>query len=357
MKELFKPHIESLNRVQTSLGRDCQDGIFLDRNERVVDFPDNLLKDLYNQLPKSVLRVYPETDSLYKTLSQFLGIDETQIFLTFGSTGGIKVLFETLTNPGDTVFTLYPTYPMYEIYSEIFQTKFNHIPIKDFRIDIGNLINNIDEKAKLVFIANPNLPVETYLTLQEIEYIAKKCEKTNTVLVVDEAYSLFGGDSVIDLIDKYKYLVVLRSFSKAFGLAGIRLGYMASKSENIEYLSKTRSLVETNGLSLAIADYILKNQDLTNNYVKSVKDGTQYLKKAFTKIGVQFHGGEFSNGMIVFLKSPKIANTLISELKKQKIYIRGGFSHPYDCCVRVTLGPIQIMEKLFNAFKKCLNEI
>ena len=134
MKGLFKPHLEKIKRVRTSLGRDCENGLILDRNERVTHFSSKMIKDLYSQFPASLIHTYPETSSLYQELSNYLELEENQIFLTFGSTGGIKVLYETLTNPGDKVFALSPTYPMYEVYSEIFQTIFKEIAIENFEV-------------------------------------------------------------------------------------------------------------------------------------------------------------------------------------------------------------------------------
>ena len=176
-------------------------------------------------------------------------------------------------------------------------------------------------------------------------------------MVIDEAYHLFGADSSIGLIQEYDNLVILRSFSKAYGLAGIRLGYMVSQERNIEYLSKTRSLVEASGTSMAIANYMLENPELVESYVNQVTEGARFLRESLTALGIRWHGGHVSNGILVFLPDNLAVNQCVEYLRDHKIYVRGDFGPPYDCCFRVTIGPKETMEKFSSSFRDWYSKV
>lgn len=339
-------------RYQTSLGRDLDHGLKLDRNEKVSNFSEDVIADIFKKFPPYSLNVSPESDVLYQKISQSLGIPKEKIYITNGITEGIKLLFETLTNPGENVIVLNPTYPMYSIYAQMYQTKYCKFGYKaDLSPDWESFYSNISNDTALVMIPNPNLPIESMFTLEEVRCIADKCKEHEAILVIDEAYHYFGAPTVLGLIDEYKNLVVMRTFSKAYGLAAIRLGFMASSAENIQYLSKTRSIVESNAFSMGIAEYLLDHPELMQNHVREVKKGSKYLQNELTKLCFRWHGGNFTNGMLVFLDNHDDANDLIENLKKRKIYIRGAFEPPYDSCVRVSIGPQKIMEIFIDALR------
>jgi len=357
MKKRFKPHLLKIVRKRTSVGRDLVNGLRLDRNERVINFDDSILNDIYKFLPKHIMTAYPDTESLYEELSKWLKINKEEIYITNAITEGIRIVFETLVNPFDKVVMLSPTYPMYEIYAKIYQASISPVKFSaDLTLDRKTLLDSIDKNTVLVCIPNPNLPVESMLTLDEIRQLAEKCKKCDTALVIDEAYAFFGSKSAMSLIKEYDNIIVFQTFSKAFGLAGVRLGYMVSNKENIEYLSKTRSLVESNGISMSIAEYMLKHPKIMQDYVRDVKDGYGYLKKELKKLGFRYFGGEFTNGILIFLNNKTDTENLISYLSSKKIYIRGSFEFPIENCVRLTLGPKAEMAKFIKALSDWKNQ-
>ena len=140
MRARFKSHLEKIQRARTSTGRDMLEGWCLDRNERVTEFPDEVLASLYRQLPKFVLNAYPDTEYFYNKLAKVLSVRGSNLFVTTGSTEGIKVLFEGLARRGDRVIALEPTYPMYKVYSDIYQTKYHAVPFSKNLTKFLNLI-------------------------------------------------------------------------------------------------------------------------------------------------------------------------------------------------------------------------
>ena len=352
-KRRFKQHLVDIKRVRTSVGRDLQKGLRLDRNERVTDFPQKIMKDLYKILPSYLLNAYPDVDRFYDTLSKWLKIPVEQLYVTNAITEGIRIVFETLVSKNDEVVIIEPTFPMYKIYGKIYQAKVKEVTFrKDFTLDVRSLCDAINERTSLVCIPNPNLPIESVLTLEEIRKVADKCRQCGTFLVIDEAYAFFGTKSAMPLLSKYDNIIIFQTFSKAFGLAGVRLGYMISTKENIEYLSKTRSLVESNALSMSIGEYMLKHPKIMYEYVTGLKQGKEYVQKRLSQLGIRWSGGNFSNGMLIFLNDKQQTQELLEALRKKKIYLRGSFEYPIENCVRLTLGPKPAMARFMREFEK-----
>ena len=355
MKDHFKDHINNMIRYQTSVGRDLDEGLRLDRNERVSNLSEETLADIFKQFKTYSLSASPEARPLYEKIAKSIGLPIEQVYVTCGITEGIRIVYELLTNPGDNVIVLDPTYPMYDVYSKAYQLDYRKFTFGDDLLpDMNSLYDQMDEKTKLVVIPNPNLPIESVFTVEDIRKMADRCRENGTILIVDEAYHFFGALSVLDLLKEYDNLIVMRTFSKAYGLAAIRLGFMVSTAENIEYLSKTRSLVESNTFSMGIAEYFLDHPQLRDEHVKEVRGGAQYMQDELTSLGLSWYGGNVTNGILIFLDNPQDSKEVVAFLKEKKIYIRGSFEAPFDSCIRVSIGPKEIMEQFIQTFKEWL---
>ncbi|WP_417454758.1 pyridoxal phosphate-dependent aminotransferase [Kiloniella sp.] len=355
MRSHFKPHIEEMRRYQTSSNRDIENGYRLDRNERVANMDHGLMTEFLSSLPDHILNVTPDIAPLYNKLAEFHNIGKEQIYVTQGITECINFLFATLCSPRENVIVLDPTYPMYSIYAEMYQVEYRKFTYnKEHDADWDTLYDQIDNKTTMVMIANPNLPIESSFTRKEIEKVLEHCSKRGIVVVIDEAYHYFGTDTVYDLTLKYDNLVVLRTFSKAWGLPAIRLGYAISHPDNINYLSKTRSLVETNAISMEAALFALNRPSIIDDHVNEAKAGCSLLKTELQKLGLEWHGGNFTNGLMIFLQNGTDSAELVKFMREKKIYIRGAFEPPYDSCVRVSLGHPEQMQPFVDTLKEWL---
>lgn len=343
-----------MKRYQTSLGRDLEKGIRLDRNEKVSDFSSEIMEEIYGIFKNYSLCASPESQPLYKKIAKTLNISDEYIFVTNGITEGIRILHDFCTLPGDNVVCLDPTYPMYWIYSEMYQVNFRKFIFdsKTLIPKMDTLYNQLDKNTRFVFIPNPNLPIENCFTINEIRDIAEKCRTNNTMLVIDEAYHYFGAPSVLELIHEFENLIVFRTFSKAYGLAGLRIGFMLSQPQNIKNISKSRSIVESNTFSMQIAEYFLEHSELRDRHIAEVKEGSIYLQNELSKLNIRWHGGKFTNGILIFLKNAESSKELVSYLMEKEIYIRGSFEPPFDSTIRVSIGSKKYMKKFINSFKK-----
>lgn len=349
-----KSFLREIKRIRVAEGRNLDKGLRLDRNEKVDIWPKDFLLDVFSSKPECFLSVYPEITSLYMKLSKYLHVNEEQIAITSGIDGVIKVLFEILTSPGDTVGVLWPTYAMYEVYSNMYQVNLFKIGYNtDFTINIDSLNECLGKQPTILFIPNPNQPIESAFSIDELEDIAQKAYDKNCLLAIDEAYFMFGCDTGLRLIKEYGNVVILRTFSKAFGVPSIRLGYFVTNEENMEVLSKTRFAHESNSLSIAVAEYLLDNIDIVGKSVERVIEGRAYIKDKLTELNIQTHGSK-GNFLLLDLQSNNKAKHIVSYLYDNFIYVKGPLPSPWDKYITISIGPKIEMQKLNDAFKIAL---
>ena len=349
---MLKKHIESLVRVQTSLNRNIEKGIILDRNERVDVFDNTTFKKIIKSISKYSLSATPDITSLYKQIAKYHEVKRNNIYITQGITECISHIIFSILNKRDETIILHPTYPMYEVLCKLHNVKYKLWKFnKEFKLDINDLKKLITEKTKILFLVNPNLPIEYEFSEAYKKEIYKICKKKNILIVYDEAYYHFGSKSEIKKIKKYQNLIVMRTFSKAWGLSGIRLGYMISNSKLCNYISKCRSLVETNSMTYQVALWAIKNK-IFKDHVRQVKMGAKFIKNKLRSNGDVFHGGNRTNAFILRLPDVKSTESLRSFLSKRKIYIRNKFPTPIAQYVRISLCSPKKLSIFFKEYLK-----
>ena len=349
---MLKKHIESLNRVQTSLSRNIEKGIILDRNERVDVFDKNTFKKIINSISQYSLSATPDVTTLYEKIAKYHGLKKNNIYITQGITECMSHIIFSIIKKNDEVIILDPTYPMYKVLCKLHNAKYKLWKFnKELKLNIEDLKKLITKKTKILFMVNPNLPIEYEFSETYKNEIYKICKKRNILVVYDEAYYHFGSKSEIKKIKKHQNLIVMRTFSKAWGLSGIRLGYMVSNNKLCNYISKCRSLVETNSMTYQVALWAIKKK-IFKEHVKKVKMGAKFLKNKLKSIGDVFHGGNRTNAIILKLPDVKSTENLKKNLFRKKIYIRNNFGKPIENYVRVSLGSPKKLSVFFKEYLK-----
>lgn len=342
-------HLLKIQRMRVSEGRDLDNGLRLDRNERVSAWGKDFLTDIFSDKPDWFMSVYPEMDPLYQKLSIFLKINKENILLTSGIDGGIKTILEVCTNPGDLIGVLSPTYAMYKVYSNIFQLNLEEILYtKDLKTNFDLIYKFLETNPKILFIPNPNQPIEDTLNYKELSEICKFAESKKCLVVIDEAYHHFGAESALELVNQYQNVVVARTFSKAFGVPSIRLGFLVSSIENMNKLSKTRFAHESNTLSNAVACYLIDNFKKVETYIDEVIECRSLLKNDLKKLGINANGNT-GNYLLLDLGNPSVAYKFVNYLKNNKIYVKGPWKNEYDQFITITLGPYNKMKRFIKA--------
>ena len=242
---------------------------------------------------------------------------------------------------------------MVDVYAKIFGT--NQIKIeydKNLKLNYLKILKSINKNINMIMLANPNSPTGTIIDIDKIIQIIQKAKKNNCYVVIDEAYFGFYKKTFLHFVKKYNNLIILRTFSKAFGLAGIRAGYIVSNKELIKKLYSFRPMYEISSISCLIIEEILKRQNLVNNYIFSTRKGKKYLITELNKMGFG-HFATYSNFILVDFYKKNLVKKIYKNLSKKGILVRKAPDiQATRTCLRFTLGPTNYMKKLAENLKK-----
>ena len=294
--------------------------IVLSQNERNHKLPRKLFEKFINSIKQQDLFFYPNTNKVVNKIAKFNLLQPYNILLTPGSDIGIKTIFETFDIKGKNVITSNYFFGMYEVYSQLYQTKLKKAPYTNGKLNIRKIIKLIDKNTKFIILANPNSPVGDTYNENEIKLLLE----TGVHLIIDEAYiELSNVESFIKYINEYNNLTILRTFSKGYGAAGCRVGYLASNKDNIEYYSKFRLMYEISGISMKYVEFILDNHLY---YQKYFDDTLKGKKKFYTKLKEKNLQMIDSKSSWFFIKYSQLIEDMF---KKNKISVKV-VKHPYD---------------------------
>ncbi|MBI4439590.1 histidinol-phosphate transaminase [Candidatus Woesearchaeota archaeon] len=315
-----------------------------------LDFNENLYGATQKlnsiKLSPKYISVYPEYSSLLKKLSSYFKTGIENILPSNGADEGIKTVFDTFVDRDDEVIMVEPTFPMFRVYAQIAGAKIKSIPYgSDFSFPLKKALKEIKKSTKLVVIANPNNPTGTLLEKSGVIKILKKAK--NSAVLIDEAYADFSGVSCINLIKKYRTLIVVKSFSKVFGIAGVRLGTLLSDKHNISCMKNVRSPYSVNSLAVLIGSIALSDVGHARKYVLEVRKNKIMLVEFLRKRGIYVYGGH-ANFILAKFNNP---GKLYSCLKKKGILIR---RIPIKGYVRITIGRKDQMKRLMKCIGDCL---
>lgn len=350
--------ITCLERI-ADIGANREESILLDKNERVAPFPADFFQEFLNSLNSTTLTQYPDQSELYRRLADLYNLDTDQLLLVPGSDAGLKYIFETFSKESDEIVHLHPTYEMVRVYIAMFGCLPKAVGFSsNLNISIDTLVNALSYETKLAIIANPNQPTGTLLTLVEIEMLAKRADETDTLLVIDEAYIEFALEtSAIGLTRRFQNLCVLRTFSKAYGLAGLRIGFLATSPKIKKHLSKIKSLHDINSVAIAASLFLLDRHKIVDSYVSEVHDSKKKLASSCLKINVDFIP---SHANFSFVRLPKSVDTqsVVRSLAHHGFRVRllSGTGTSLDGTLRFTVGPWQIMKSFLSALDRSIEE-
>ena len=346
----FKSHIKKIKRSDY-LNFSRLNFTRLDKNEKIDGFSKNLVRNLKNQINSNLLASYPEVSSLMNLISKNIKISHKNFLLTAGIDGALKIIIEGFTREKDKAVILNPTFAMTKIYCDIANLKTLKIDYdKNLKLNIDKLIYCINQKPKLVILSNPNSPTGTIIEDKYISKIMKITKEKNIPLIIDEAYYEFYGKSLIKYLRSNKNLFILRTFSKAFGIAGARVGYIVSSRQNISYLSKFKPMYEVNSIGLVTAKLIIKNKKIVNDYVKKTLLAKKIIINYLRQNNIDYKNTK-ANFLLIDKKN--IKKNIFNICKKNNILVSDKiFFKKY---LRVTVGPINKMKTFLNIFKRNIN--
>ena len=236
-----------------------------DMAERTFSFPKEYFDKFMDTIVQEDFITYPsyaEYDSLKDDIARYNDVDMSNVYLSTGSGACIKSLCEITMYPSSNIVSPVPCYPMYGIYGRLFGGDHIGVEYDDSIIfDLDKLINSINDKTRLVVISNPFSPIGEYKTIDEIRELCRVCADKDIILLIDEAYVDFSPGTVLPLINEFDNVVISRTFSKAFGAAGIRVGYLLGSQKLIEVVTKVQLTYPLSNVSVKFASYLLNHWD------------------------------------------------------------------------------------------------
>jgi len=252
--------------------------IRLDRNERVGPYPPETVNAILSRLTAASISNYPDTSTLYHALTRHTSLPRARLLLVAGSDAAFRALAHVFVQPGDRVAMLDPSYQMYPVYARMFGGVPVQVPVRpDLTVDVGELTAQASQ-SKVLWLANPNQPSGTVIPVATLASVTRELARTGTLVVVDEAYYPFGNTTVIDQVTAHENLVVVRSFSKAFGLAGVRLGYVAGPEAVVKALFKVRASFDINALAVAAGAWAIDHPEVIADYVDETQRSAAVLR-------------------------------------------------------------------------------
>ena len=298
------------------------------------------------------LKRYPEPTaiSVRKIFAEQNGLKIENIFIGNGSDEVFTLIFRSFIESNETVAFPYPSYSLYDILAEANGVKFEKISLNDdFTLNLDSYLN---KNFKMVIIANPNNPTGGYI---EVSKIKSFLDSYDGLLIVDEAYIDFYGGSAIDLVKSYDNIIVTRSFSKSYSLAGLRIGIAIAHEDIIRGFMKIKDSYNLDTIAASAAKAALLDKKNFNYNREMLKNNKEYLEDRLSVLDFNIVP---SRGNFLFLNHPKInSQELYEQLKKRKILIRHFNGKIQEDYVRITVGTMMEIKNLIIALTSILGEL
>lgn len=353
----IKEEIGSLIRV-----RDMSEKRFgmlrMDRNERTSDFNDDILTKIRENITSEMITKYPEIETLYIKMAKYLGVEVDNLIFHTGSDLIIKAIYETYISRGDKILLQKPAYAMYDVYAKMFQA---NMVIQQYG---SNWVFNLEEykekirceNPKMVILENPNGSIGNSYSHKQVEAVIDVAAENNVLIVIDEAYIDFCGGTVIDLVKRYENLIVVRTMSKAWGMAGLRVGYAVACRERINDLFQVKPMHQLTSISVMVAEILIDNYYVIDSYVEEMRRVREYIRKEFSNRKIAI------TDSVVHFVTADLGNILnVDEfrdyLQERGYLIRRTFSMPeLKSWVRIGLLPMEQMKDFIELLDNFLEE-
>lgn len=330
-----------------------RNGLRLDFNENTLACSPKVIEALQRVVTGDLTR-YPEREALEQLVAAHLGLSAGHVLLTNGVDEAIHVLCQAFLDRDDVMLLPVPTYTMYEVYASATDGRVETVLAQeDFLFPHEALQAAIKPETKLICIANPNSPTGAVVTREQILEVAGKAP--HAIVLVDEAYFHFFGETVIDLIGKIPNLVVARTFSKAYGLAGLRLGMLAAGEETMHWLRRVISPYSVNSLALVCLPPAIADQSYLDWYVSEVRQARREFLPVLNELQVHYWRTE-ANFVLVNIGEKHRA--FVTAMRGRGVLTRDRSADPgCDGCVRITIGTREQMAHAVEALRATLDEI
>lgn len=328
--------------------------IKLASNENPFGFPDSAKQAINQQLAD--LTRYPDANGfeLKQAIAQKYNVSPEQITLGNGSNDLLEITAHTFLSADDEVIFSQYTFIVYPLVSQAINAKQVIVPAKDYGHDLDGFLQAITEKTKVIYIANPNNPTGTFLSAQQISGFLAQVP-AHIIVILDEAYTEFTAENEripsFELQRKYPNLLICRTFSKAYGLAGLRIGYIVSHSDIANLLNRVRQPFNCNSLALAAAKAVLTDEEFVTKTAINNQQGLVQLTAFFQEKKLQFIP---SKGNFVLLDLQQPAAPIYQKLLEKGVIVRPVAGYGLPNHLRVSIGLPHENQRFIDALSQVL---
>jgi histidinol-phosphate aminotransferase len=304
----------------------------------------------------STLNRYPDGSGYYlkNMLSKKFGVPFEQIVLGNGSNEIIELIIRTFLSPAEHVVQAFPTFLVYEKIVKGAGGRMISVPLSDFRIDLNRMAEAITPETKIVFICNPNNPTGSVLKMDEMRDFLDRIPK-DIIVALDEAYIEFASDEKavngLDLLTDYPLLCVLRTFSKLYGLAGLRIGYGFASAKLVDYINRVRQPFNAGTLAQAAATAALADVEFVSRTLKLVREGLRYLYNELDDMGLEYIPTQTN---FFLIKVPDGGKKVFERMLRQGVIVRAMDAYGLPDYIRINAGLPEENERFIKTLKEVL---
>jgi histidinol-phosphate aminotransferase len=327
-------------------------GLSLDLNESMAGCSPRVLARL-RSLSAADLSLYPQREVGERLVANFLGIAPKQVLLTNGMDEALSLLFTTYLDPGDELLFADPTFVMYPMLGEALGAKVVRLQSgEDMALPVAGLLARISSQTHVIAIANPNNPSALAASRADLLNITEAAP--DAAVLIDEAYFEFCGETLIPDLRSHPNLFVARTFSKVYGLAGLRLGVLTGAAEQIDYLRRLSLPFNVNSVVLACLEEALADRAFVSEHVAQVKRGRERLAQLFEELGLRFWPSQTN---FVLVRMGANAKAFVESMQRRGVLVRDLSANP-GCVgsVRITVGTPQQMDGVLPAIREAIAE-
>ncbi|MFY9743633.1 MAG: histidinol-phosphate transaminase [Candidatus Sulfotelmatobacter sp.] len=328
-------------------------GLRLDFNESTIGCSPRVLARL-RSLDADALARYPERAPVEAEVATFLGLHASQVLLTNGVDEAIHLLCSTYLEAGDEALVVVPTFAMYAIFAQAEAARVVQVPAgENFTFPIESVLSAISPRTRLIAVANPNNPTGTAVPCDILLRIARAAP--HAAVLVDEAYFEFHGETILRHTARVANLFVARTFSKAYGLAGLRMGILAGDAAQMAMVGRVASPYNVNAVALAVLLEALRDQEYVDHYVSEVRRGRELLQQELGALGLRYWP---SRANFVLVRIGPAYAEFVQALRSHGILVRERHTDPgCEGCVRLTVGSLEHTRTLILALREVIGQL
>jgi histidinol-phosphate aminotransferase len=346
-----RARVQAMMEYHPPLG--SRDALRLDFNENTLACSPKV-REVLGSISAGSLTRYPERAPVEAIVASHVGVLAEQLALTNGVDEAIHVLFETFLEADDELLLPVPTYTMYEVYASATDARVVAVQAADDLVfPFERLIAAITSRTKIIAVANPNSPSGSVATRDQLMELAQRAPQA--VLLVDEAYYHFHGETVMDLVGTLPNLLVARTFSKAYGLAGLRLGLLAGPAGLMRWIRRVLSPYSVNSIALACLPPALDDHAYIDWYVSEVLSGRSDFEAALDKVGLRRWS---SRANFVLIDIGQQHREFVRLMRAAGVLVRDRSNDPgCEGRVRITIGTREQMKQAITALNETVSSL